>query len=303
MANIQDGPLADFQRDARKPPDPPRKATKSKAPRPKRTSPPKPPKAPKPRRAPRKHGRRRLKKAVLACVVAAGVLGVLCGAAYLTARKWAAEFVEQYTQAQPWDVPQAALAGKQLAAVEKRVAAFAEAVRAGTQTEPLALSEDEVNALVQGNEAWHPFEGRAHLSFEGHDVTAKLSIPLESAGWENLKGRYLNGTAAVLVSFEHGRLSVIADDFSARAKKLPQEWQGVVRTRNLAEDANRDSGFARMLEGIEGIEVKASALFITPKTAAAHRNEYGAENEKAGPAHEPVGEAADQPNREDPEPA
>lgn len=319
MANIEDGPLADFQRDAQKPPEDKRKAKKTKAPKPpkppkpprkskppkppKPTKPPKPSKPPKARRVRGKSGHGRLKRVLFVCLAVIGTAAVLSGAGYLTARKWAMEFVEQYTQKEPSELPRAEVTGDELAAIEQRVAAFADAVKAGTRTEPLALSEQEVNALLHGSDAWDRFEGDAYLDMQGRDVTAKLSMPLDSAGWDMLKGRYLNGTAVVRVSFDEGQLSVMADDFSVKARELPEKWRGLVRTRNLAQSVNQDSELAEVLDRIESIRVKASALFITPKTPAPGQSGQPAGDDEAREAEEPAGQEAGTPDKEESESA
>ena len=74
-------------------------------------------------------------------------------------------------------------------ALKDRVEAFRKAVEAGTATEPLVLTSDDLNALIEENAE---LKGKVYVKIEGDEVKGQVSIPLERlADLPMFKGRYL----------------------------------------------------------------------------------------------------------------
>ena len=72
------------------------------------------------------------------------------------------------------------------------MAAFKKALEAGTATDPLVLTSDDLNSLIEENP---DFRGRLFARVEGDKLKARISFPLEKLKIGMLRGRYLNGEA------------------------------------------------------------------------------------------------------------
>ena len=60
--------------------------------------------------------------------------------------------------------------------LKDRVEAFRKAVEAGTPTEPLVLTSDDLNALIEENP---DLKGKIYVKIEGDEVKGQVSIPLD----------------------------------------------------------------------------------------------------------------------------
>ncbi len=65
-------------------------------------------------------------------------------------------------------------------------------MEAGTASEPLVLSSDDLNALIEDKPE---MKGKIYVTVEGDEVKGRVSIPLGELGLPMVKGRYLNGKA------------------------------------------------------------------------------------------------------------
>ena len=61
-------------------------------------------------------------------------------------------------------------------ALKDRVEAFRKAVDAGTPTEPLVLTSDDLNALIEENPE---LKGTIYVKVEGDEVKGQVSFPLD----------------------------------------------------------------------------------------------------------------------------
>ena len=70
-------------------------------------------------------------------------------------------------------------AGRAASGAQGRVEAFRKAVEAGTPTEPLVLTSDDLNALIEENP---DLKGKIYVKVEGDEVKGQVSIPLDKLG-------------------------------------------------------------------------------------------------------------------------
>ena len=79
-------------------------------------------------------------------------------------------------------------------------------MEAGTAIEPLVLTSDDLNALIEENPE---LKGRIYVKVEGDEVKGRVSFPLDKLNchcrWP-FKGRYLNGEADLKASLFDGEL-------------------------------------------------------------------------------------------------
>jgi len=205
-------------------------------------------------------------KKIFACGCAVLLLFscVLIILAYYGVKGVATKILDEYTETQPRALPEVTLPEEQLKAVQERVKTFAEAVKNDQPTDPLVLTADEINALIQQNEEFKTIPLKVYLTFDDDKLNGEISLPLDEFGsW--FKGRYLNATASFSVSLAHDRLQVYAESLEVKGEQIPDEYMKEVRTRNLAEDEMKDPEFAAVIEKLEEIAIQDGKLIVRAK--------------------------------------
>jgi len=200
---------------------------------------------------------------VLALIV---VLGIIAGAYFV--KKKVNSLVENYTDSQPMSLPAVQMSKDDVAQLKKRLDAFEQSVRDHKPTEPLVLTSDEINALLEDSTLSQQFKGKVHVSLDGDKVKADLSLPLESFGFKMYKGRYLNGSGTFDVSLHGVVVDVTPDTINVKGHPLPDAYMQAFRNQNFAASLNKDSNASPVLAGIQEIEVKDSKLIVIPKSEA-----------------------------------
>jgi hypothetical protein len=201
------------------------------------------------------------------CVTVA-VIGLLVllllGAGAYYGYRIAKDFVQEYTEDAPVPVPVVAMPEGERQAVEERVKAFKEALKAGKPAEPLVLTADEINALIAAFPGW---KGRVAVDLSGDNIRAEVSIPLESFGFPAnvlFPGKYLNGIATLDVRIEKDELVVTIESLEVKGKPVPDDVIKVLRNDNFGLEARNPTN-APMLARIESIVIKDGKLIVTPK--------------------------------------
>ena len=142
-----------------------------------------------------------------------------------------------------------------------------EAVKEGTATEPLILTGEDLNALVEDTPE---LKGRVYFTIEEGKIKGQVSIPLSTFMDIGMtRGRYLNGEAEFKASLSDGVLVVTLDSIEVNGKRPPEEAMSNIRQQNLAKDAYKDPDNAEMIRRFESIEIKDGKLIITPRPKAA----------------------------------
>jgi hypothetical protein len=147
-------------------------------------------------------------------------------------------------------------------AVRQRVDAFRKAVDDGTALEPLVLTSDDLNALIEENP---DFQGKVFAKLEGDKLKAKVSIPLDRLGIGMLKGRYLNGEAELKASLNNGILLVTLDSLEVNGKRPPEEFMESLRHQNLAKDVYENPKNAELISRFESLQIKDEKLILKPR--------------------------------------
>ena len=180
-----------------------------------------------------------------------------------------AAFVEQYTETAPMAMAAVQMQPAEYEQLDKRVTAFAEALNGQKATPPLVLTGDEINALIASNPAWKELKGKVHVAIEGDQIKGQVSIPMDDFArlpvMSRLKGRYLNGSAALKVSFDNGTLFVTMQSLEVKGRSPPDEFMSSLRAQNLAQNMHQDPKNAEVLGKIEGIEVKDGKITVKAK--------------------------------------
>jgi len=174
------------------------------------------------------------------------------------------KYVEKYTDVQARDLPRVTLSEEAIEAVIERADKFAEGVKGDRLTEPLVLSSDDINALIQHHPNWKGLSDKVYVSLEEDKIQGEVSIPLEEMS-SMLKGRYLNASAVFTVSLMNGRLLVFLDSAEVKGQPIPEPFMQEMRKENLAKNVASDPNMGPVIEKLESIEVIDGKLTIRAK--------------------------------------
>jgi hypothetical protein len=193
-------------------------------------------------------------------IVLSLLLMMAIGVIFFVLYRWLGTVVEEYTATSPREMPRVEMPAEQRATLKERVEAFRSAIKEGRPTEPLVLSSDELNALIQDN---HDLNGKVFVAIDGDRLKGKVSIPLsEVPAFGLTRGRYLNGEANLKVSLQDGILLVTLESIEVNGKDLPAELMNGLRNQNLAKDAYKDQRTAEEIRRYQSIEIKDGKLII-----------------------------------------
>lgn len=182
-------------------------------------------------------------------------------------KSWFGGVVEEYTSPAPAALPALALSDEEIKDAQDRAQAFAVSLEAGQPAQPLILTADEINALIQNHPDWKNVEGKLYVVIEDDLLTGKISIPMEQVfPLEMVKGRYLNGAATFDVYVRNGMLHVYMKNLVVNDQPVPQNFMQSLGTENMAKDTNtKNPEAAEFFNKIESLEIKDGKIIITPK--------------------------------------
>jgi hypothetical protein len=203
---------------------------------------------------------------------------ILAGLAVYFGYRFFTQLVEQYTATAPRDLPKVEMAVDQRASLKKRVEEFGKAVEEGKAVEPLVLTGDDLNALIEVEPAFAELKGKVYVKIEGDELKGQVSFPLEKLGFAPLKGRYLNGEADLKASLNNGVLIVTLDSIEVNGKRVPEEAMTNLRQENLAKDAYKNPKHAETLRKLESLEIKDGKIIIKVRAKPAEATEKRAAN-------------------------
>jgi hypothetical protein len=189
------------------------------------------------------------------------LLGIVIFLGYRLLHNW----VDQYTSTEPRVLPKVEMSPEERQAVKARFEAFQKAVREGSPTEPLVLTSDDINALIEENPE---LKGMFYIKVEGDEVKGQVSIPLDKLNIGMVRGRYLNGEADVKASLKDGVLIVTLDSLEVNGQKVPESMMKGIRQQNLAKDAYKDEKNAEMVRKLESLEIKDGKIIIKVRAKA-----------------------------------
>ena len=193
-------------------------------------------------------------------IVLALLLMIAVGVIFFIVYRWIGSVVDEYTATAPRELPRIEMPAEQHATLKQRVDAFRSAIKEGRPTEPLVLSSDEINSLIQDNP---DLNGKVYVTIEQDKLKGKVSIPLSQLPIFGLtRGRYLNGEAELKASLQDGVLIVTLESIEVNGKDLPAEIMNGLRNQNLAKDAYKDEKTAEEIRKFQSIEIKDGKLII-----------------------------------------
>lgn len=196
------------------------------------------------------------------------VLAIVAGVGAFLAVRWLSGLIEQYTSDEPLELPVTEIAPADLDELQNRWERFKRGMEQNQAVEPLELTDEEVNALIQNDPEWEELKGRVYVEIDEQDrVRGQVSIPLADLELGQLDGRFLNGSATFEVSMESGVLVVTVASVEVKGEPLPETLLEGLRDQNLAGDLYDDPETARLLRRFDTVEVKDGKVRITPRAA------------------------------------
>jgi hypothetical protein len=190
--------------------------------------------------------------------------GIFCLLAILVAALIGVHIVRKafltYTDTAPMVLPPVEMSPAQTAETQQRFRTFVDAVRAGQAVAPLALTGDEINALIATtNSSQKALGDSVRLSVEDSQLKGDVSIPLA--------GRYVNGTGTFSVSLQNGILNLNVRSLTVKGKPVPASFMKGLSAQNLAAGAQNDPGVSAVLNRLQDIQLKDGKLLLVPKPA------------------------------------
>jgi hypothetical protein len=207
---------------------------------------------------------------VIASVLAVLLIIALAVLAFIGMRFFSG-LVEEWTSPAPAELPKVQVSEEERKSARERVDAFRKALDEGTAADPLVLSSDDLNALIEENP---DFRGRLFARVEGDKLKAQISfpldklIPLDRLKIGMLKGRYLNGEAELKASLSDGILVVTLETLEVNGKRPPENFLAELRKQNLAKDAYDNPKSAEMIRRFESLEIKDGTIILKPRIHA-----------------------------------
>lgn len=174
------------------------------------------------------------------------------------------QYVEDYTAVAPADLPKIEITEQQRQSAVERARKFREALKAKAKTEPLVLTGDDLNALVQESDK---LKDRVYLTIVGDKIKARVSLPLEEFINTSLtRGRYLNGEAELKASIRDGAARLEVESIDVDGKPLPDNIRDLFAKPSILEldkQGDRDD----LLHQIASFEIKDGQVVITSRPA------------------------------------
>ena len=170
---------------------------------------------------------------------------------------------ENYTAAEPAILPEVEISDADLESLFARYDTFRAESDGDEEPEPLELTQNEVNALIQRHPDFDDLNGHVFVTIEEDEITGDVTFPLE--GIPMFGGRHFNGTGTFDINLEDGRLTVYLEQASVKGEPLPEMFMTEMRNQNLSQDARNNPDFRDMLDKIDEILVEGGVLTITRK--------------------------------------
>ncbi len=235
------------------------------------------------------------------CIFSAVLLGLILlviGLGGWAIYREANQFVTKFAEDSPAPIPVVEKPPAEVEAIKARIRTFSKSLGAGTATEPLELTADEINALIA---SVPEFRGIAAVELVDGNIRGKVSFPIERMPFGALfKGKYLNGTATIDARIVDGHPVVMIVGLETKGKRVPDAFLASVRGKNYAEDIDEDTEDA--IGRLKSIEVKDGRIVFTPKPPG-KPEPADAEPKEPAKAPEPPKEGPPKAEAKKPEPA
>jgi hypothetical protein len=176
--------------------------------------------------------------------------------------------VEAYTDDEPLPIRGEPLPEFEREALDVRVEEFGDALDAGERVEPLILTERELNAVLA--EEMNEEDGSIQLELFPGQVRAHMSLPIDAelplGPWaRDLRGRYLNGTAAVDLRLVNGELDFTIREFDVKGRKLPGYALDALQSELERSGVFEDEDVAEYLKRVSDLRIEMGRIVLSAR--------------------------------------
>ena len=204
----------------------------------------------------------------IGCLVLIALLLIGGVLAYYGIRSAVGGLVAEYSSERPVAMPEVQISEAELASLQERVREFGDAMEEDRPTEPLSLSADELNALIQSALRRKESEVSAYVRIVGRRLEGDVSIPLDRFG-NDLKSRYFNGKARISVGVVGERLVAHLEDLKIGDRYVPDAFRERFSRENRLKDAYDDPDSRRFLTRLDSVEIGDGRLVLKPRLTTA----------------------------------
>lgn len=197
---------------------------------------------------------------LLVVLVAGGVL------AYYGIRSAVSGLVAEYSSEDPIAVPEVQMSNEEIWALRGRIRDFGDHIDQGVPAEPLVLTQEEINALIQDAMDKKGRNGRLYVRIVGRQLEGDVSIPLGEIS-DDFAGRYLNGKARISAGVVGDRLVAHLEDVKIGDKYVPDQIRERISRENLLKDAYDDPEARQYLTRLDSIEIGDGKLVLRPRSS------------------------------------
>lgn len=195
---------------------------------------------------------------VVLLLVVGGIVG------WLILRTTFTHLVDTFTSDRPMTVAEVRMSAAEIEDLKRRIRDFGDGLSSGSATEPLILTADEINAVVQDYLKSSHSPIAAEVRLLGRQLEGEVSIPLEGRDWP-LAGRYLNGKAVFAVGVVDGRAAAYIKDLRVGDRYIPDLVREELSKENILHEVYKDdSDVSRALSRIRSIEIGDGKVIFSP---------------------------------------
>lgn len=186
-----------------------------------------------------------------------------------------ADLAAAYAADEPLAIEQPVAAPGETEESIARFERFREGLRSGQVSEPLVVSDRDINALIFNHPDFEALAGRTAVRIEDDQLHATVSLELDEIdipfGFleDALRGKYFNGEVALSIGTLAGRPAVFIEDLQVGGRSLPRQILDEMRNENLLKDALSDPDSREFFDRIQSLRIEGDRLVIVPAPAGA----------------------------------
>jgi hypothetical protein len=172
-----------------------------------------------------------------------------------------------YTDTASEPLPRVVLSPDEMQELIQRLSAFENALFLGTATEPLVITEEELNALLDRHPDLLEWSQFLYITLEEGQIRGLISLPLEEITRgpfrsPRFEGRYLNATVDLNFTITSATPVLNIESATVKGEPVPNQVMEVLREQNLAGEIEEVP--PRIWRNIDSIQVEKGRAIIFP---------------------------------------
>lgn len=188
-------------------------------------------------------------------------------------KKKLGEWADTYTSDQAVELVLPRIDQAEIDVATKRYDTFKAAMEKGAADEPLILSENGLNALLQHHPDFSALSKSAVATIESDLLSINSSFDLDSINIpfdfiaERVKGKYFNGDVTVRLDSVAGRPAMYLENIGVGDKEIPQVVIDSLRSENLLKEIDSNPEMKKAFGKIKELKIENNQLIVVPASA------------------------------------